>query len=87
MPIAVRLKSELAECLAIAQLELGYPAEVVRQSFDRSIRFDPTNERARRNLAAFEAAARPIPASTYETRDRAAIRISGLSERRSGPAA
>jgi hypothetical protein len=81
------IKSELAEWLAIAQSELGYPAEVVRGSFDRSIRFDPTNERARRNLATFEAAGRPIPASAYETRDRAAIRVSGLSERRSRPAA
>jgi tetratricopeptide (TPR) repeat protein len=81
------IKSELAEWLAIAQSELGYPAEVVRESFDRSLRFDPTNERARRNLATFEAADRPIPASAYETRDRAAIRVSGLSERRSRPAA
>jgi tetratricopeptide (TPR) repeat protein len=81
------VKSELAEWLAISQSELGYPAEVVRQSFDRSIHSDPTNERARRNLAAFEAAARPIPASAYETRDKAAIRVSGLSERRFRPAA
>ena len=81
------LKSELAEWLAISQSELGYPAEVVRQSFDRSIRFDPTNERARRNLASFEAVARPIPASASRRADKAAIRISGLSERRSRPAA
>jgi hypothetical protein len=45
------------------------------------------NERARRNLAAFEAAARPIPASAFETRDKAVVRISGLSERRSQAAA
>ena len=81
------VKSELAEWLAIAQSELGYPAEIVRESFDRSIRFDPSNERARRNLAAFEAAARPIPSSVYEIRDRSAIRVSGLSERRIRPAA
>jgi tetratricopeptide (TPR) repeat protein len=81
------IKSELAEWLAISQSELGYPAEVVRESFDLSIRFDPTNERARRNLATFEAADRPIPANAYETRDRSAIRVSGLSERRFRPAA
>lgn len=81
------VKSELAEWLAISQSELGYPAEIVRESFDSSIRFDPSNERARRNLAAFEAATRPIPASVYETRDRSAIRVSGLSERRLHPAA
>lgn len=80
-------KSELAEWLAIAQSERGYPAEVVRDSFDRAIRFDATNERARRNLAAFEEAVRPVPAGAYETRDRSAIRISGLSERRIRPAA
>jgi hypothetical protein len=81
------IKSELAEWLAIAQSELGYPTEIVRESFDRAIRSDPTHERARRNLSAFEAAARPIPAGSYETRHRSAIRISGLSERRSRPAA
>jgi hypothetical protein len=80
-------KSELSEWLAIAQSALGYPAAVVRQSFDRAIRFDPTNERARRNLAAFDAAAQPIPMSAYETHDKAAIRVSGLSERRLRPAA
>ena len=81
------IKSELAEWLAIAQSELGYPAEVVRESFDRSIRFDPTNDRARRNLSALEATARPIPSGSYETRNRSAIRISGLSEHRIRPAA
>jgi hypothetical protein len=44
-------------------------------------------ERARQKLAAFEAAARPIPVNAYETRGRAAVRISGLTERRSRPAA
>jgi hypothetical protein len=62
-------------------------AEIVRESFDRAIRSNPTNERARRNLSAFEAAARAIPTGPYEIRDRSAIRISGRSERRSRPAA
>jgi hypothetical protein len=81
------LKSELAEWLAISQSELGYPTELVRRSFDRSIQFDPTNERARRNLAAYEAAARPAPASAYEMRERSAIRVSGLLARPFRPAA
>jgi len=81
------IRSQLAEWLAIAQSELGYPAELVRESFDRAIRLDPTNERARRNLSAYEAATRPLPTVSYETRDRSAIRISGLSERRGRPAA
>jgi tetratricopeptide (TPR) repeat protein len=80
-------RSEVAEWLAIAQSALGYPTELIRQSFDLAIRFDPTNERARRNLATLESAARPLPASAYEMREKAAIRISGLSERRFRPAA
>jgi tetratricopeptide (TPR) repeat protein len=81
------VKSELAEWLAIAQSELGFPGEIVRESFDTAIRLDPTNERARRNLAAFEAATQPIPADVYETRSKSAIRTSALSERRLRPAA
>jgi tetratricopeptide (TPR) repeat protein len=81
------VKSELAEWLAISQSELGFPIDMVRRSFDASIRFDPSNERARRNFAAFEAATRPIRAGLYETRTSAAVRASGLSERRLRPAA
>jgi tetratricopeptide (TPR) repeat protein len=76
------VKSELAEWLAISQSELGFPAEIVRASFENSIRLDPSNERARRNLAAFEAAIRPARTRVYETRSAATVRISGLAERR-----
>jgi tetratricopeptide (TPR) repeat protein len=82
MPGSATVKSELAEWMAIAQSELGFPVEVVRASFENSIRLDPSNERARRNLAAFETATRPVPASTWETRSTSAIRASGLAERR-----
>ena len=75
-------KSEIAEWMAIAQSELGFPVELVRASFENSIRLDPSNERARRNLAAFEGATRPIPSSRWETRSTAAIRASGLADRR-----
>lgn len=81
------VNSELAEWLAISQSELGFPIDMVRGSFDASIRFDLSNERAHRNFAAFEAATRPIRAGLYETRTRAAVRASGLSERRLKPAA
>jgi tetratricopeptide (TPR) repeat protein len=81
------MKSELAEWLAISQSELGFPVEIVKESFEASIRFDPTNERARRNLAVFESAAKPIPARVYETRSKSAIKSSGLSRRRVRPAA
>jgi hypothetical protein len=82
MPGSATVKSELAEWMAIAQSELGFPVEVVRASFENSIRLDPSNERARRNLAAFETATRPVPARTWETRSTSAIRASGLAERR-----
>ncbi len=76
------VKSELAEWLAISQSELGFPADTVRGSFDAAIRHDPSNDRARRNYAAFEAATRPIQVGLYETRTRASVRASGLSDRR-----
>ena len=81
------VKSELVEWLAISQSELGFPVEMVRASFENSLRLDPSNECARRNLAAFEAANRPAPARVYETRSAAAVRASGLAERRYAMAA
>ncbi len=81
------VKSELAEWLAIAQSELGYPADLIRGSFEHAIARDPSNDRARRNLAIFERLARPAPSGSYETRDQGAVRISGLSEQRIRPAA
>jgi hypothetical protein len=76
------VRSELAEWLAISQSELGYPTNVVRASFDSAIEYDPSNERARRNLAAFESATQPIPASVYETRNSRDIRTSSLADRK-----
>ena len=74
--------SEVSEWTAIAQAELGFPAEVVRGSFDNAIRIDPSNARAKRNLAAFEAANPPITDKIWETRSTGAVRTSGLAERR-----
>jgi tetratricopeptide (TPR) repeat protein len=48
------VESEVFEWLAIAQAQLGFPVDMVRTSFDKSIQHDPSNERAKRNLAAFE---------------------------------
>ncbi|MHB1423788.1 MAG: tetratricopeptide repeat protein [Gemmataceae bacterium] len=76
--------SEVCEWMAIAQTHLGFPADIVRASFDKAIRLDPSNERAKRNLAAFEAASRPI---RWETRTTGAVRTSGLAERRYAMAA
>jgi tetratricopeptide (TPR) repeat protein len=71
------VKSELAEWLAISESSLGFPAEIVRSSFEKAIRLDPSNDRARGNLAAFEAASR-----AYKTRTAAEVRASGQTERR-----
>jgi hypothetical protein len=72
------LMSEVSEWLAIAQAGLGFPFEMVRAAFENAIRFDPSNDRARRNLAAFEAA----NTKEMEIRSVSAVRTSGLAERR-----
>ncbi len=74
--------SEVSEWMAIAQAELGFPLDLVRESFENAIRFDPSNERAKRNLAAFETANNPLSVKTWETRSASIIRTSGLAERR-----
>ncbi|HLN26346.1 MAG TPA: hypothetical protein VK395_01225 [Gemmataceae bacterium] len=79
--------SEVSEWMAIAQAELGFPADLVRATFDNAIRLDPSNERAKRNLAAFEAANKPISVKIWETRTAGALRTSGLAERRFAMAA
>jgi len=71
--------SEVCEWMAIAQTHLIFPPDFIRASFDRAIQFDPSNLRAKRNLAAFEAANRPV---AWETRTASAIRNSGLAEMR-----
>jgi tetratricopeptide (TPR) repeat protein len=79
--------SEVAEWMAISQAQLGFPEDMVRASFDKAIRLDPSNERAKHNLATFDAATRPIVAKIWVTRTAPAIRTSGLAERRFAKAA
>jgi tetratricopeptide (TPR) repeat protein len=81
LPASSAVRSELAEWTAIAQAEQTFPAEIVRASFENAIRLDPSNDRARRNLAAFEAATPPARARTWETRSESAVRTSGQAER------
>jgi tetratricopeptide (TPR) repeat protein len=76
--------SEVFEWMTIAEAQLGFPADMVRRSFDKAMRRDPSNERAKRNLAAFETATGAIP---WETRTLTALRTSGLAERRHAVAA
>lgn len=75
--------SEVSEWMAIAQAGLRFPFEMVRASFDIAIRLDPSNERAKRNLAAFEAANN----KDIEIRSVGAVRTLGLAERRFAMAA
>jgi tetratricopeptide (TPR) repeat protein len=82
MPASNFVMSELAEWSAISQSELGFPVEMIRAAFENSIRLDASNERARRNLAAFEEAVRPARRKEWQMRSEAAVRTSGLSERR-----
>ena len=79
---SVSVKSEFAEWLAISQSELGFSVAMVRASFEKSIRLNPSSERVQRNSTAFEAANRPPPASSYEIRSAVAVRDSSLAERR-----
>jgi hypothetical protein len=55
---------------------------MVRAAFEHSIRLDPSNDRARRNLATFEEAVHPPRPKAWETRREAAVRASGMSARR-----
>ena len=73
------LMSEVCQWMAIAQAELGFPDGMVRATFDDAIRRDPSNERARRNLAAYDAASRP---KDWEIRTEGDIGASGLAETR-----
>ncbi len=78
-------KSQLEEWRAIAQAALGFPPDFVRTAFEAAVRWDPSNEFASRNLAAFEASLKVPPAqpnSTWEKKSEAAIRQFGIVERR-----
>jgi tetratricopeptide (TPR) repeat protein len=78
-------KSQLEQWRAIAQAELGFPAEFVRSAFDAALHLDPSNELARRNQDAFEALLRTPHASRvsrWEEESETALRQFGLAERR-----
>jgi tetratricopeptide (TPR) repeat protein len=81
MPASAAVRSELAEWTAISQAELGFPAEMVRASFETAIRLDPSNDRARRNRAAYEAAIGPPRSGEWEKRSASTVRVSAQAER------
>jgi hypothetical protein len=48
-PAGETVQAEIFELIAIAQAQLGQPADVVIENFDRACALDPKNERIRRN--------------------------------------
>ncbi len=69
-------KSELNEWLAIARAELGFPDGMVREAFEEALRLDPSNDRARRNLATYEefvGASKSIGTAPFEARSPHAV--------------
>jgi tetratricopeptide (TPR) repeat protein len=76
------VKSEASRWMAIAQAELGFPAETVRASFENAMRLDPSNERVKRNLVEYESANKPNVTKDWETRSQGEIQTWGLTEYR-----
>jgi tetratricopeptide (TPR) repeat protein len=76
------VKSEVQEWEAIAQAALEYPQGSVEQSFEQATRTDAANDRAKRNLKKVKGAPRKPPAGYFEVRTEAALRNSGIAERR-----
>lgn len=72
-------KSELMEWIAISRAMLGFPRESVRASFDAALRIDPQNDRARRNLTAFEGAREAHAEFRWQLRDAPSIRAISLA--------
>jgi tetratricopeptide (TPR) repeat protein len=79
-----KAKSRLEEWRAISQAELGFPAHLVRPSFETAIQLDPSNETAQRNYDAFEeslTSRHTIPRSPWQQRTAATVSVFGLAER------
>ena len=78
IPTSDAVNSELSEWMAIASREWVFRSRQYEGHSENAIRLDPSNERASRNLAAFEKAVRPT-VRIWETRTTAAVRSSGLA--------
>lgn len=81
-PAPERIQSELCEFLGISLTSLGYPSPVVQRAFEKAIRVDPSNERARENLRRYltalaEKSKQPIP---WDRPSDSSIRTSGLQQ-------
>jgi tetratricopeptide (TPR) repeat protein len=75
-PASKRVRSELYEFLAISLSHIGYPEPVIRRTFENSIRVDPSNDRACRNLQRFETAvtSRAPQPKDWESRSESSLR-------------
>lgn len=76
------VKSEIQEWEAIAQAALEYSPGSIEQAFEQATRTDAANDRAKRNLKKVKGAPRKPPAGYFEVRTEAALRNSGIAERR-----
>jgi tetratricopeptide (TPR) repeat protein len=76
------VKSEIQEWEAIAQAALEYSPGSIEQAFEEATRTDAANDRAKRNLKKVKGAPRKPPAGYFEVRTEAALRNSGIAERR-----
>lgn len=77
------VRSQLSEWSAIAEAELGFPADRVRAAFENALRLDPSNETARQNLDRFEHAIARVPSSKgWEKRTANTVRVFGQAEYR-----
>jgi tetratricopeptide (TPR) repeat protein len=74
--------SEIREWEAIAQATLEFSPRSVEHAFEQAMRTDAANDRAKRNLKKVKGAPRKPPPSYWEVRSEAALRTSGIVERR-----
>ena len=83
-------KSRLEEWRAIAHAQLGATPHLVRAAFNSAIRFDPTNDLAKRNLAIYETTLATLQAPAnpmWEQQSPSVLRVFGMAERRHSLAA
>ncbi len=79
---STQVRSEILEWEAIAQAGLDSSLLNIEQFFEQAARIDPANDRAKRNLKRVKTAPRRTPPSYWEVRAEAALRTSGIAERR-----
>jgi len=76
------MSSELLDWLAIAEAQLGFPAERVRRLFEDAIRLDPHNDRAKKNLSTFIGLVGRLPSTelVWDKRTEPSLRAFGIAE-------